>query len=162
MQKHKVKALVLLNALGEKKKFKLKVKAFSEWKMCVFLKEAQRAAKVERHNHESALEEIKTKQEQLQQLYLYQNAQKELTMSARGVQTEDSNSLNEEVSVQTGKSYLIQKEQLYALMNPYFLKNQHALPKSLQSLVHSEQERLTLSRHLKSNCLDLLSKLLDE
>lgn len=74
IKKHQVKALVLLNALGEKKHFKLKAKAFSEWKIGTFLQEAQKAAKVQKFNHEAALEEVKFKQEQLDQLYLYQNA----------------------------------------------------------------------------------------
>ena len=47
-------------------------------------------------------------------------------------------------------------------MNPYFLRNKHALPVSLQRLVKDKAEEVEMANHMKSACYDMLVDMLDQ
>jgi hypothetical protein len=48
------------------------------------------------------------------------------------------------------------------LMNPYFMKNKHALPESLQKLISGKVEQVQMANHVKSACYDMLVDILDQ
>ena len=47
-------------------------------------------------------------------------------------------------------------------MNPYFARNQHALPEKLQNIVNHKTNQHELINQIKGLCYDMLVEILDE
>lgn len=47
-------------------------------------------------------------------------------------------------------------------MNPYFSKNQHALPEKLQEMVNEKNTQIELVNKIKGLCYDMLVEILEE
>ncbi|CDW89251.1 UNKNOWN [Stylonychia lemnae] len=59
-------------------------------------------------------------------------------------------------------SGIMSNDHIMQMMNPYFLKNQHALPSRLQQMVVDKNSQLEVVNQIKSLCYDMLLEILDE
>lgn len=48
------------------------------------------------------------------------------------------------------------------MMNPYFAKNESALPKTMEDMVKSKDNSQDMVNHIKSLCYDMMLSILDE
>eukprot|EP00347_Sterkiella_histriomuscorum_P006995 403350650 len=73
--------------------------------------------------------------------------------------------LNQQPS-QSPQSYKAQSNihtnQIMQMMNPYFQRNQHALPGRLQQMVNNQSSQIELVNQIKTMCYDMLLDILDE